>query len=672
MTNSAKATGKQSGGGSIGVGASIAINVGETDTDALLGVDATLSGANDVTLEATSRNDMTTTAEGGSAGETAVTPVIAVTVSSNETIAKLGSLDPLIAATTTVGDDLDVKARHIGSVETKAEGDTESGDTGVGISLALSIGSDFAEASTARNLSAGGLVAFNGRSVSSTSSNAKASVAGGDDEEPAEGSPDATEGGVNKQVKDNRNAANSKASANGSDSPAQSTDGASAEGEGGSKVQVAGAVAITIQSSTARAKIDDGLVIVAGTSSTDGVLTLKSENNAGAEAIADASTTMEGEGADGGTGVGVAVSVNVANVVNEAILGDSTVTADGVVVQALVPADGGDQVHGFKAEATSGASGAGTGVAGALAINVGISRSQAKIADNATLTLTGTVADRDVSLSAENFVSNTVKAGAKQEGGSDIGVGASIAVNVGETDTDAVVGSNVLISGANDLTMVASSKSAMATEAEGGSAGDTAITAVVAVSVADNDTRAELWRAARSRSAAASMPTHRTKARSSPTPRATPSPATRGWASRSPSPSAPTPPSPPPAATSRPRATCSSAPAPSPPTAPPPVRASPAANRKKSPPRANRRRKPPTRRSASRKTSPTAAPARTAGRPTAAPTRPTPPARTRPAAPSASRARWPSQWPLPPRGRPCPNSGPSSRTATMMARARSS
>ena len=582
IQSTATATGKQAGSGDVGVGASFALNIGETDTDAFLGTNANLLTAGDLTLSARSKNDMVTRAEGGAAGDTAVTPVIAISVSNNETQALLGTL----AGTMTLGDDLVASAEHQGSVDTSAEGDTESGDTGVGISLALSIGTDLAFVSLSRNLSAGGLATLNARNVSSNASKAKASVAGGQDDAPAEGSSDADQGGVNKKTQDNRDFASNRATAEGSDSTTPTTEGASAEGEGGNKVQVAGAVAITIQDSTARATIGDGLLIDAGTAGADGVLTLKSENNTDVQAIADASTVMartlefdptdsgivsaendtidlgadhgfttgdkviyrkdpagdpvdglsdgdayylrmdgnnaklfdtkehaEGSGTDGlvdlddedpatgtahgfeagggptGTGVGIAVAVNVATVTNEAILGDSTVTADGLLIQALVPSAGGDQVNEFKAEATSGSSGADTGVAGALALNVGISRSRAAISDDASVTLS---AGGDVTLTAVNDVSNTVKATGKQEGGGSIGVGASIALNIGETDTDAVIGDSVTFTSVDDVTVSAVSGNAMTTAAEGGSAGETAITPVVAISVSDNDTRAEL------------------------------------------------------------------------------------------------------------------------------------------------------------------------------------
>ncbi|UUZ54388.1 hypothetical protein LP419_39575 [Massilia sp. H-1] len=198
---------------------------------------------------------------------------------------------------------------------------------------------------------------------------------------------------------------------------------------------------------------------------------------------------FEESGGPTGTGVGIAVAVNVANVTNEAILGDSTITADGVVVKAMMADVGGDTENTFSASATSGSSGADTGVAGALAINVGISRAQGKIANNASLTLN---ADGNTEVRAENEVANTVKASGKQTGGGGVGVGASIALNIVETDTDALIGDNVSFSGAGDITLSADSVDKVETTAEGGSAGDTAVTPVVAISVSDNDTHAEV------------------------------------------------------------------------------------------------------------------------------------------------------------------------------------
>jgi hypothetical protein len=483
IESSVKGSGKQAGTGNVGVGASFALNVAETDTDAVIGASADLAGAGNVSLKATSGNTMETTGVGGaSGGATSVTPVLAISVSDNETLATIDT-----GTTLELGKALTAQADNESSVKTVAEGATEAGKTGVGISLALSIGTDLAAATTARSLIAGGAITLGARNVGSNSGKSKASVAGGDDTQPAT-KAEQDKGGVNSKVDKNRSFAGDRSKAKGG-SDAPSTEGASAEGEGGNKVQVAGAVTVSVTSATARAKVGDGLSIEAGKSTSDGILTLKTENNADSEAIADASTVMPGEGKGSGTGIGIAVAVNVATVVNEAILGTGTVQADGVVLQALVPSVGTDKGHAFRAEATSGASGADTGVAGALAINVGISRAQAKIASGGVITVNdaGTV-----DFTAENFVTNTVKASAKQTGGGKVGVGASIALNIGETDTDALITQDADIKGAGTITLKASSKNAMDTSAEGGSAGKTAVTPVVAISVSDNETLAKV------------------------------------------------------------------------------------------------------------------------------------------------------------------------------------
>ena len=572
VQSTVQATGKQAEAGKFGMGAAIALNIGIDRTDALVKDGASFGGAGDVTLSAVSKNDMATTATGGGAGKTAITPVLATTYAQNTVTASLGTL----AAGSTLGGSLDVSASHDGGAATVAEGDTESGNTGVGISLALTIATDTALATTSRNVNAGGAVAFKAHSTAVNKSRAKASVAGGKD------SPEAgSEGGVDNQVSSQRNAANTRANASRAGSGTASTTGASASGQGGAPVQVAGAVSVAVSLSTAKAEIPDGRSITAGTT-TPGVVTVWSENNTDSSAKADASAvapqvlfdplasgvvdttnhtitvedpsvhtgdrvtyrkgdagnTAVGGLADGrtyfarvtsgkislydtkahaqntasttgrvnlsagatgtghslgsvptGTGVGIAVGVNVAKVHNIARLGDVTIAdADGLVVQALVPTrDADDQTSSFGASATSGVSGVDTGIAGSLAINIGLSDSTASIADNASVTLS---AGSDVALSAENFVANDVSAKASQSGFGKFGMGASIALNIGETDTNAFIGQNVVLNNADDVLISAASRNDMTTAAEGGAAGKTAITPVISISIADNDTQA--------------------------------------------------------------------------------------------------------------------------------------------------------------------------------------
>ncbi|TMH43509.1 MAG: hypothetical protein E6H54_11135, partial [Betaproteobacteria bacterium] len=189
------------------------------------------------------------------------------------------------------------------------------------------------------------------------------------------------------------------------------------------------------------------------------------------------------------TGIGIAVAVNVADVTADASIGKATISADGVIVQALMLTSGDDSSHHFSAKATSGASGADTGVAGSLAINIGLSHAHATLAPNATVTVTD---NGDVKLIAQSFALNEASAAAHQSKAGKVGVGASIALNIGTTDTTATIGDEVTIGGAHEVLLDASSKNDMTTVATGGSAGKTAVTPVVAISVANNDSHATL------------------------------------------------------------------------------------------------------------------------------------------------------------------------------------
>jgi hypothetical protein len=143
------------------------------------------------------------------------------------------------------------------------------------------------------------------------------------------------------------------------------------------------------------------------------------------------------------------------------------------------------QQHRFTVEATSGASGGATGVAGALALGVMISDASATVRSD--ISVSGNVV-----ITSENFAASSVKASGKQEGGGDLGIGISFALNVGETDTEAAIRNEADITGADDVTLSASSKNKMETTAEGGGAGATAVTPVFAISVSNNTTSASL------------------------------------------------------------------------------------------------------------------------------------------------------------------------------------
>src|SRR5205823_12632333 len=109
---------------------------------------------------------------------------------------------------------------------------------------------------------------------------------------------------------------------------------------GGSKVQVAGAVAVTVASSTARAEIPAAVDITTGTASTTGTLTVKSENNTDSVAIADGSAVMPTVGFDAGVTV-VDLEANTLQLGT----GHALATGDAVVYHAGA---GGSSIGGLE------------------------------------------------------------------------------------------------------------------------------------------------------------------------------------------------------------------------------------------------------------------------------------------------------------------------------------
>jgi hypothetical protein len=316
-------------GESVGVGASVALNIGDNVAKAEIQNLATVTGASDITLSAEGSHKMTTQAKGGAEGGIAITPVVAISLANNDTIAQVGTG---VGALSLSGN-LNATADHSSTVSTKAAGDTtSSGTAAIGASLAMSLIGDTALATTARSISAGtdgsGTIGFSATTSGSSKSDAKASAKGGqrasrrDPEDPEYDSTqpaDVDEEAASQRTSDS--GVDSRAASQGArDSSARGTS-PSASSSGG-PVTVAAAVSINLTDSTARAYIPDGVTINAA-----GALSVSSKNDASAWAAADGSAVK------GDIGIGAAVSVNRADIVNEAYIGAAEVHAEGITLQ---------------------------------------------------------------------------------------------------------------------------------------------------------------------------------------------------------------------------------------------------------------------------------------------------------------------------------------------------
>ncbi len=321
------------GGGSganLGVGISLSLDYAQTSTLAQITNGVVLTGANNLSMTATSTQAMTTTTQGGASGSTAVTPVIAIAITDNDTDATLGtggliSLTGAFSATASLTD----------LVETNASGATQSTGTGVGITVTVTVVNDNSLATTGRNLkttdatAANGTIAFSATTLSSSDSTAAASVAGGQQDD---GSGQHSDSNPNNQSVDNTTKTQSgygDSEVKGSDSNAKGTEGSDSNNKAQSSngsVSVAGAVAVNVEDGTAEAYIPDGLTVTA-----TGLLSVVTAAQVDGQGFATGAATTT----SGGTGVGVGVGINVANVTNEAYIGNNTViTSGGLMVQA--------------------------------------------------------------------------------------------------------------------------------------------------------------------------------------------------------------------------------------------------------------------------------------------------------------------------------------------------
>jgi hypothetical protein len=313
-------------GGSLGLGASVALNIADNNTRAAINDSAGFTGPTDpgnISLSATGNYKMTTQAKAGAkaTGGVAITPVVAISIANNDTTAEIGTDGSVLILT----GNLEAQASQTTSTSTKATGAAEGTDAAVGASLALAVVADQALATTARSISASGDISFVATSSSLSKSNAKASAKGGKkkstrDPSKPEYDPNQPEN-VDQETGSQRTFADNTAGSKGASGSGSTTTPTSSSSDG--PVVVAAAISVNIAESTASAYIPDGVTINAA-----GVLTISATNNTDAYATADGNATK------GSIGIGAAVAVNYADVVTEAYIGNATVNAEGVTVQA--------------------------------------------------------------------------------------------------------------------------------------------------------------------------------------------------------------------------------------------------------------------------------------------------------------------------------------------------
>ncbi|TWH39301.1 beta strand repeat-containing protein [Dulcicalothrix desertica] len=475
-SSTTKAEAAQTGTGTVGVGASVAINIEQNRTEAALEDNATLTNAGDSTLTATSDNSSATSVKAGSAGNISVTPALALTIVSNDTLATIGA-----GGTLTVGS-LDAVAKHSGNTSANADAAAAGNTVGVGATFGFNIVDDTTIATTARNItSIIGDISFGAYAYAATGATAKAGAAGADPDAEKKEGQETSEDQANEQIdnEDNPNAQKHKDAIKGK---AKTSSGS---------ISIAAGLALNLVDSTAKATLADGLVI-----NSAGSFKLATSNETDAAAIADGSAV----GGAPKVGVGVAVALNIVDTTNEATVGKSTigtanVTAKGITLEAKMSDASlkGDGFSNFTAQATAGAGASNVGVAGAFALNA--------IGENSSIALikSGAIVDAgggDVNFIAENKTNSVTLAEAEVEavegGKSKVGVGASIAIDVEQNRAEASLQDNSTLINAGKLTLAATSDNSSETSVKAGSAGDISVSPAVALTIVSNDTLARI------------------------------------------------------------------------------------------------------------------------------------------------------------------------------------
>ena len=190
---------ESAGSGSVGIGASVAVSL--MDDVTVAAIEGTLLGGDDLSVTASTVNLLRTDAKtGASSDEVAVAPAVAIAISNVTTQAYLSAGNPLVLTGSAT-----ISATQVATALTTARGDTEGNDAAVGVALALTIANHRVEAGTDRNITAAGGVTISATGSSDSGAAAAASAAGAPEDSSPSGTPaDSSSSGVTQQVNDQR------------------------------------------------------------------------------------------------------------------------------------------------------------------------------------------------------------------------------------------------------------------------------------------------------------------------------------------------------------------------------------------------------------------------------------------------------------------------------------
>ncbi|MBI5616868.1 MAG: right-handed parallel beta-helix repeat-containing protein, partial [Gammaproteobacteria bacterium] len=433
--------GNGASGGTVGVGASVALNVVDTTTASTVDDGATLNGtAGNVLVEAAGAHNVKTVAKNGagagasgSGSGVGVGAGVALAIVDHEKTAYLGTGNAITATGTAT-----IHAAHAAAAETSADADAAGGQVGVGASVGINILIDNVHAGAARSITAGGDIAVNSEIAAGSTNLVKAS-AQGNDQNGRKADDEASH-----QVNDNPNNGGDKAVPKAQDGVDQGNSNSNSQSSSKSAdVGVAAAVGVGYAKATNLADVATGVTLT----STGGKV--------GVVALADVDTRVEATGiafdiSNTTTSVGAAVSVNVADVHNTATIGaNAHLTGTDVTVAAKIPDAGQSQ---FRSRSLAAGGGKDNGVAGAVVVNRISMANTATVGTSAVLTASNAIAV----IATNNLGLQGIAGGAGI--GKKAGVGVAVTVEIIDVTTKATVSDGADLEAAGPTTISAGSQ----------------------------------------------------------------------------------------------------------------------------------------------------------------------------------------------------------------------
>src|SRR5439155_907786 len=312
--------------GTVGVGASVAINVLTTDhTWAVVEDGAILVNGHDVAITATSTETVTTTVKAGAGGQDGIAPAVAVAVVLPDTKATLGTPGSALSANGNVT----ISATFTGVVHASGNADAAGSDVAVGAIIAVNVVLVHTAATTSRNITSAGAITITSTSTVDAGGEVHASAKG--ESQSGQSADTQADNSVNK----NSNSGGMTGTLPSANDQASSANSQSSSQSGNSGGSVGGAAAAGGQSDTSVAGsvgINVALFDVQGSIGANSTIT--STGVLGAHASAPIGLQNLALAAGGGTGgaVGIAIAVNVVFNHVDAFIGANThATATGAV-----------------------------------------------------------------------------------------------------------------------------------------------------------------------------------------------------------------------------------------------------------------------------------------------------------------------------------------------------